>query len=225
LAIPEPVELGQPTPEFPYHWSICRWLKGENAYVSPAADLGESAGVLARFVRSLHQAPVEGHSSLIATKSGRGVDLAHRDSATRTAIRACEGLADTATLAALWDDALAAPVWSGEPLWLHGDIHVGNLLTEDGRITGIIDWGCLGLGDPACDLTIAWSMLDRESRAIFRSDLDIDDATWIRGRAWAISVAVIALPYYLETNPLLVAISQHSIEEAVADFRGANRPA
>jgi aminoglycoside phosphotransferase (APT) family kinase protein len=220
LAVPEPIELGRPTEEFPHHWAICRWLKGENAFVRPATDLNESARVLARFVRSLHQAPVEGDTSLIATTSGRGVDLIHRDSATRDAIKTCEGLADTATLTALWDDALAAPEWSGRSLWLHGDIHVGNLLTERGRITGMIDWGCLGLGDPACDLMVAWSMLDRESREIFRTALDVDDASWIRGRAWAISVAVIALPYYIETNPLLVAISRHSIAEAVADFLG-----
>ena len=224
LAIPEPVGLGRPTQEFPRHWAICRWLNGDNAFVSPATNLTESARVLARFVRSLHRAPVEGHPSLIAT-SGRGVDLIHRDFATRDAIKACEGLADTAALTTLWDEALDAPEWSGKPVWLHGDIHVGNLLTEEGRITGIVDWGCLGLGDPAADLTIAWSMLDRESRAIFRSELDIDDATWIRGRAWAISVAVIALPYYVETNPLLVAISRHSIEEAVADFRLRRRQA
>lgn len=148
------------------------------------------------------------------------MDLLHRDAATRAAIESCRGLADITALRAIWDDALAAPAWDGAPVWIHGDIHIGNLLTQGGRITGIIDWGCLGMGDPACDLTIAWSMLDRESREIFRSGLDIDDATWIRGRAWAISVAVIALPYYIETNPLLVAISRHSIEDAVADFTG-----
>lgn len=220
LAIPEPVGLGQPTGDFPHHWSICRWLKGENAFMRPVDDLIDSAHRLARFVRSLREAPVAIDSSLVVTTSGRGVDLIHRDSATRQAITACESLADTETLHAIWTEALAAPRWNGPPIWLHGDIHVGNLLTEGGRITGVIDWGCLGAGDPACDLTIAWSMLDGQGRAIFRSQLDIDDATWIRGRAWAISVAVIALPYYLETNPLLVAISRHSIEAAVADFLG-----
>ena len=220
LALPEPVELGRPTEEFPYHWAIYRWLKGENAFIRPVDDLADSAHRLARFVRSLREAPVVSDSSMVATTSGRGVDLVHRDSATRDAVESCKSLADTETLHAIWTDALAAPRWSGPPGWLHGDIHVGNLLTEAGRITGVIDWGCLGAGDPACDLTVAWSMLDRESRATFRSELGVDEATWIRGRAWAISVAVIALPHYIETNPLLVAISRHSIEEAVADFLG-----
>ena len=223
LAIPEPVELGRPTEGFPHHWSICRWLEGENAFVRPVDDLGDSAYRLARFVRSLHAAPVAGDPSLVVAKSGRGVDLIHRDAATRSAIKACEGLADTDALSAMWDDALASAEWSDAPRWLHGDIHIGNLLTENGRVTGIIDWGCLGMGDPACDLTVAWSMLDRESRVIFRAELDVDDATWIRGRAWAISVAVIALPYYLRTNPLLVAISRHSIDEANRDWRRESR--
>jgi aminoglycoside phosphotransferase (APT) family kinase protein len=220
LAIPEPIELGLPTHDFPHHWSICRWLDGENAFVRPVDDLIDSAHRLARFVRSLQQVPAATDSSLAVTTSGRGVDLIYRDSATRRAIGACEGLVDTETLHAIWIDALATPRWKGPPIWLHGDIHVGNLLTEGGRITGVIDWGCLGAGDPACDLTVAWSMLDQESRAIFRAELNVDDATWIRGRAWAISVAVIALPYYIETNPLLVAISRHSIEAAVASFLG-----
>ena len=218
LAIPEPVELGRPTEEFPHHWAICRWLAGENAFVRPVDDLADSARRLARFVRVLQEAPVAGASSLVATTSGRGVDLVHRDSATRTAIASCEGLVDTETLAAIWAGALATPKWNSPPVWIHGDIHVGNLLVANGRITGIIDWGCLGMGDPACDLTVAWSMLGMETRAVFRAELGVDDAAWIRGRAWAISVAVIALPYYRKTNPLLVAISRHSIDEAIGDF-------
>lgn len=220
LAIPEPVELGRPTEDFPHHWAICRWLEGENAFIHPVDDLVDSGHRLARFVQSLRNAPIAGDASLVATTSGRGVDLIHRDAATRAAIASCEGLVDTETLDAIWANALATPKWDGPPIWVHGDIHIGNLLTESGRITGVIDWGCLGKGDPACDLTVAWSMLDRASREVFRAELAVDDATWIRGRAWAISVAVIALPYYLKTNPLLVTISRHSIEEAIRDFHG-----
>lgn len=221
LAIPEPVALGNPVQDYPYHWAICRWLDDENAFIRPVDDLDDSARRLARFVRSLWEMPVLGDESLVATVSGRGVDLIHRDRQTRAAIAQCEGLADIATLTEIWNHALTTPTWSGPPVWFHGDIHVGNLLTTGGRITGIIDWGCLGMGDPACDLTVAWSMMDRESRGIFRKALDVDEVTWIRGRAWAISVAVIALPYYIKTNPLLVAISRHSIEEAIRDFSTA----
>lgn len=221
LAIPKPLELGRPTRDFPYPWAICQWLGGDDAFHQPVRDLAASARELAAFVRSLQEAPVTGDELLVAKISGRGCDLVHRDAATHSAITQCEGLADTATLAAIWNHALTQPVWDAAPVWLHGDIHVGNMLTTDGRITGIIDWGSFGMGDPACDLMVAWSLLDSDSRAIFRAELAVDEATWIRGRAWAISVAVIALPYYIETNPLLVAISRHSIEQAVADFLGA----
>lgn len=220
LAIPEPLGLGRPTRAYPHPWAICRWLEGDDAYTRGPDNLVDSARRLGRFIRSLRDAPVAGDTSLVAKTSGRGVDLIHRDAATRAAIDQCAGLADTRTLGEIWDHALAAPAWQGPPVWLHGDIHVGNLVVAKGAISGIIDWGSFGMGDPAADLTVAWSMLDHESRAIFRAELDVDDATWIRGRAWAISVAVIALPYYLETNPLLVAISRHSIGEAVRDFLG-----
>lgn len=220
LTTPEPIALGAPDEDYPWHWSICRWIDGDDAFICPPGDLGDAALRLGRFVRALQAAPVAGETSLIAATSGRGVDLTHRDAETRAAIAACEGLADTAALTEIWNEALALPRWSGAPVWLHGDIHVGNLLVASGRITGIIDWGSLGMGDPACDLMPAWSILDWKSRAVFRAEVDVDESTWARGRAWAISVAVIALPYYIETNPLLVAISRHSIEQAVTDFLG-----
>jgi aminoglycoside phosphotransferase (APT) family kinase protein len=219
LAVPEPICLGQPTAAFPHPWAICRWLDGENAWLEPPRDLRQAARQLARFLTELRSAPVAGNTSVLARRSGRGVALVYSDAATRAAIAECEGLADTETLSAIWDNALATPVWQGAPVWLHGDLHVGNLLTTNGALSGVIDWGSFGMGDPAADLTVAWSMLDADCRAIFRAELDVDDDSWIRGRAWAISVAVIALPYYIETNPLLIALSRHSIEEAVADFK------
>src|SRR5690606_34990913 len=101
--------------------------------------------------------------------------------------------------------------------WLHGDIQWGNLLAVKGRITTIIDFGCLGIGDPAADLTVAWNLLDAKSRALFRNAIDVDDATWIRGRGWAISLALGTFPYYHATNPTLTAIAWHSIEQVFAD--------
>jgi aminoglycoside phosphotransferase (APT) family kinase protein len=92
------------------------------------------------------------------------------------------------------------PGWTGPPLWTHGDLLRGNLLLADGRLTAVIDWSLLGVGDPACDLIVAWSVLPAEVRCVFRSVLGVDDATWLRGRGWALSVALIQLPYYKETN-------------------------
>jgi aminoglycoside phosphotransferase (APT) family kinase protein len=193
LTVPEPVALGEPSEDYPWHWSVCRWLAGENAFQQPVADLRDAAKRLAQFVRALQTAPISG-DSLVAVTSDRGVDLIHRDAATRAAIARCEGLANTKPLAEIWDQSLTLPVWHRAPVWLHGNLHVGNLLAENGRITGVIDWGSLGMGDPACDLMPAWSILDRESRALFRDEVNVDDATWLRGRAWAVSVAAIALP-------------------------------
>jgi aminoglycoside phosphotransferase (APT) family kinase protein len=116
-----------------------------------------------------------------------------------------------------WEAAVSAPVWDAPPVWLHGDIHAGNLLIRQGRISAVIDFGGLGIGDPACDLMVGWTLLSAETRRMFRSALAIDDATWARGRGWALSVALIALPYYLHTNPVLVGISRRAIDQALAD--------
>src|SRR5439155_14751042 len=103
------------------------------------------------------------------------------------------------------------------PVWIHGDLTPGNLLVEQGRLSAVIDFGCLGVGDPACDLMVAWTLLSGETRDAFRAALAVDDATWARGRGWALSWALIALPYYLETNPVGVGSAWHTIDEVLAD--------
>jgi aminoglycoside phosphotransferase (APT) family kinase protein len=116
-----------------------------------------------------------------------------------------------------WDAALQAPPWSGPPLWIHGDLSAGNLLVREGRLAAVIDFGCVGVGDPACDLMIAWTFLVPQARAVFRSALAVDGATWARGRGWALSTALIALPYYMDTNPVMVRGARHTIAEVLAD--------
>jgi aminoglycoside phosphotransferase (APT) family kinase protein len=101
--------------------------------------------------------------------------------------------------------------------WLHGDLQVGNLLAQRGRLSAVIDFGCLGVGDPACDVMAAWTYLSAETRDVFRAALPVDDATWARGRGWALSFGVIALPYYQTTNPVLAGIARNAIDEALAD--------
>ena len=103
------------------------------------------------------------------------------------------------------------------PVWIHGDLEPVNMLAYQGQLSGVIDWGCLGTGDPACDLLCAWSLFSGESREVFRVALGVDDATWARGRGWALSTALIALPYYMDTNPSMVARSLHKIAEVLAD--------
>jgi aminoglycoside phosphotransferase (APT) family kinase protein len=149
----------------------------------------------------------------------RGVPLALRDEPTRTALAALEGTIDTKAATGAWEAALRAPAWTRPPVWVHGDLAPGNLLLQDGGLSGVIDFGCLGVGDPACDLIVAWNLLPAGVRDAFRAFVGADEATWARGRGWALSVALIQLPYYRDTNPSLVVNSRHVIREILADYK------
>ncbi len=149
----------------------------------------------------------------------RGVPLAQRDAATRSAIASLDGVVDADAVTAEWEAALKAPGWEDAPVWIHGDLSSGNLLVEGGRLTAVIDFGCLGVGDPASDVAVAWTLFSGESRDVFRAALSVDDATWERGRGWALSWALIFIPYYLDTNPVGVASARRTIAEVLADGR------
>jgi aminoglycoside phosphotransferase (APT) family kinase protein len=127
------------------------------------------------------------------------------------------GTLDTDAVTAAWEAALQTPVWHGSPVWIHGDLQSGNLLSVQGKLSAVIDFGCLGVGDPACDLIVAWNLLSTETRDVFRAALGGDDATWARGRGWALSVGLIALPYYQNTNPVLAGIARYAIGEVLAE--------
>jgi aminoglycoside phosphotransferase (APT) family kinase protein len=148
---------------------------------------------------------------------GRGVPLAIRDADTRAAIAKLHNLLDTGAVTAAWDADLNAPAWDRPPVWIHGDLHPANLLVDHGRLSAVIDFGGLGVGDPACDFVAAWTLFAGDSRDAFRAALSIDDASWARSRGWALSTGLIALPYYLDTNPVIVAMARRQIEEVLAD--------
>ena len=217
LAVPTPVARGTPGEGFPWQWSIVPWLEGENATRERITDLREAARDLAEFVAALQRIDPAGGPMPGRHNFGRGDPLARRHSPTRESIRALEGKLDTDAVTAAWDVALRAPPWHGPPVWLHRDLSSGNLLAVGGRLSGVIDFGGLGVGDPACDLMIAWTLFAGESREAFRAVLDVDDATWARGRGWALSWALIFIPYYLETNPVGVGSAWHTIDEVLAD--------
>jgi aminoglycoside phosphotransferase (APT) family kinase protein len=121
----------------------------------------------------------------------------------------------------VWEEALAAPEWDRPPVWVHGDLDARNLLVRNGRLSAVLDFGCLAAGDPACDVMVAWKLLDADARDVFRAELAVDKATWSRSRGWAVSQAVVALAYYtLETNPLLVLDSQRWLAAVLADRYG-----
>jgi aminoglycoside phosphotransferase (APT) family kinase protein len=218
LAIPAPLAQGAPGEGYPWPWSVYRWLDGETATLDRVADPIETARDLAGFVAALHGIDASDGPRFGAHNGFRGVALDKRDSYTRTALAKLHGEIDVDAATAAWDDALRAPTWNGPGVWLHGDLQSGNLLATRGRLSAVIDFGCLGVGDPACDVMAAWLYLPREARATFREALAADDATWARARGWALSVSLVALPYYRDTNPVLAGISRRAIGEVLANF-------
>ena len=207
LPVPMPLALGRPRPAegYPFPWAVYRWLEGDTATPQRVGDLRGAAADLAEFVAALQRidatrGPAPGDHNVF-----RGVPLAERDDMTRAAIDGLPDDIDRDSLLEAWDAALAAPEWDRAAVWIHGDLDARNLLVRNGRLSAVLDFGCLGVGDPACDVMVAWKLLDTEARSVFRSTLDVDDATSARSRGWAVSQAVVALAYYtLETNAVLV---------------------
>ena len=212
LAIPEPLAAGEPGEGYPWHWSVYRWLDGDDAAAAPVADPHQAAQTLAVFVAAMRRVDLGN-----GPPARRGWPLRLADKPTRAAIDALAGVVDGRAATAAWDGALDAPAWQGPPMWVHGDLHGTNLIVRDGRISAVVDFGGVGVGDPACDLMVAWTYLDATTRPMFRDALDCDDATWARGRGWALQLGVLALPYYRDTNPVFAAIARHAIDEVLAD--------
>ncbi len=179
-------------------------------------DPSEAARTLARFLSALQQIDATGGPPA-GDHNVRGQPLIERDAATREAIAALGGLIDGAMAVRAWEAALAAPDWSGAPVWFHGDLLPGNVLVEDGRLRAVIDWSGLAVGDPACDLMMAWGLFSGESRAAFQDALGVDEATWARARGHALSQALIFIPYYLTTNPVGVRNARRMLDAVLAD--------
>ena len=219
LAIPQPVAVGEPGHGYPYPWLVVGWLPGAPPTPGSLDQVG-AADDLAGFVRALHAldptggVPKQGHD--------RGVPLAQRSADTFAAIEHERDRIDAPALLAAWEDALAADPWDAPPVWIHGDLLPGNLLARDGRITGVIDFGALGLGDPAADLAPGWSVFDAEGRDRYRSALGYDEHTWRRGRGWAITTSVCGLDYYEETVPAFTQRGLRTIEQLVDEWPRAN---
>ncbi|MEJ2667166.1 MAG: aminoglycoside phosphotransferase family protein [Deinococcales bacterium] len=214
VEIPTPVAMGGPGEGFPWHWSIYRWIEGEPAGGGTLADAGTLATEVASFVLALQRLDTSG-----APRAGRGWDLTEQDADAREAIAALEGQLDTDAVSAAWERGLAVPPWKGPPVWIHGDLKPDNLLCRDGHLRAVIDFGGLGVGDPAADMLIAWTLLPPAARDRYRAALDVDAATWRRGRAWALSIALIQLPYYQDTNPTLASSARRVIAEVLEDAR------
>lgn len=216
LAVPTPLAEGTPSAGYPLSWSVYRWLDGEDASRARVTDVSRLATDLARFVAALQRIDPTGGPPPGEHNFFRGAPLAERDHATRSAIASLSVDADVVTAA--WEAALRAPEWDRPPVWIHGDLDPRNLLMQQGRLRAVLDWGGLGVGDPACDVMVAWKLLPSDARQSFRGSLSVDHATWARARGWALSQAVVALSYYtVETNPLLVKEAQRWLAEVLAD--------
>jgi aminoglycoside phosphotransferase (APT) family kinase protein len=196
VEIPEPRAVGAPGEGYPWEWCIDNWLVGEHPVAGEISD--ELAREIADVVLALCVVETNG-----VPPSGRGSSLRRFDAAVRGTLPELEGVIDTAKALALWEEALALPEWSNAPVWVHEDLMPANLLVREGHLTGILDWGSAGAGDPAIDLQPAWNTLDARTRPIFRAALSPDDEMWMRGLAWALWTGIMALPYYRETNPVL----------------------
>jgi aminoglycoside phosphotransferase (APT) family kinase protein len=217
LAVPVPLAEGLPAEGYPFAWSVYSWLKGEDATIERITDLSQLATDLAQFVAALQRIDPTGGPAPGEHNFFRGVPLAMRDEATRAAIASLAATIDVNSVTAAWEEALEAPEYERPPVWIHGDLDARNLLVEEGRLSAVIDWGGLGVGDPACDVMIAWKVLSADIRDIFRTALSVDEATWARSRGWALSQALIALSYYtLETNSVLVREAQRWMAEVLA---------
>jgi aminoglycoside phosphotransferase (APT) family kinase protein len=218
LAVPAPLADGAPGVGYPFVWSVYSWLPGTTVVEAPLADLGRAARDLAGFLRALQGIDATDGPPPGAHNFGRGGRLAPRDGSVRASIEALRDELDVDATTSLWEAALAAPEWEGPPVWVHGDLDARNVLVQDGRLSGVIDWGGLGVGDPASDVMVAWKLFSAESRGIFRAALGVDDDTWARAYGWALSQAVVALAYYTPaTNAVLFGEARRWLAEVLAD--------
>jgi aminoglycoside phosphotransferase (APT) family kinase protein len=213
LAVPVPLGHGVPGEGYPWHWTVCPWLPGEIAALVPVADMGWSAEILARFITALQEIDTAGGS----VHEFRGVSLAAHDHNIRAAAAVLPNRLEVGPALKVWEAALAAPATRGQPVWMHGDLHPANLLVDGHDLTAVIDFGLLGVGDPACDLMVAWTYLSADSRDELRGALAVDDATWSRGRGWALQFGLRAAAYSAD-NPRLDDIGRKTLAEVLADL-------
>lgn len=216
LSIPAPLARGEPGEGYPGEWSVFAWLPGDTALAAPIPDLAEFAASLARFLAALQRIEASDGPPAGSHNFFRGGPLATYDAETRSAIAVLGERIDSRAATEVWDAALAT-TWAAPPVWVHGDVAASNLLVRDGRLSAVIDFGCCGVGDPACDLVIAWTYFTGESRAAFRAALPLDAGAWARGRGWALWKALITLAQAPGVNPAGYDTARRVIEDVLAE--------
>ena len=211
VATPQPLAKGTPAHGYPFDWGVYSWLPGMTAVAEEIPDEVAMAGALAKFVHALWQVDASGGPA-----HRRGDLRGQWDAPVRAAIEALQGQIDERAVSTAWDETLSAAEWMESPRWVHGDLMPANLVLRDGRLAGIIDWEAFGVGDPAVDLAVAWNTLHAAARDVFRAAVEVDEATWARGRGWALCTGLVALPYYVETNPELAANARFRIAQVLS---------
>ena len=208
-----PFVIGEPAHGYPWRWSVYRWLDGRNPVAGDVDQPESLAADLAEFVLSLRSLDSTG-----GPRAGfcRDAPLRQRDEPTRAAIANLAAEIETDAVTAAWDASLAVPDSTSPEVWLHADLAPGNILTIEGRLSGVLDF-TPGVGLPDCELIVAWNLLPPAGRAVLRSALDVDNEAWTRGRGWALTIALLQLDYYRDTNPSLAANARHVIGAVIAD--------
>lgn len=201
LPISTPIAKGKPNDDYPFPWSINKWIEGETVTKDNVKDLNRFAKDLGEFLMELQSIDSSEGPLAGAHNCYRGAPLSVYDHETRDVIEKNKATFDEEILTRLWDLALDSK-WEQHPVWLHGDIAVGNILVQNGKLCAIIDFGILGVGDPSCDAAIAWTFLDNDSRYVFKDVLRMDEGTWNRARGWALWKALITYEEYKNSDTI-----------------------
>jgi aminoglycoside phosphotransferase (APT) family kinase protein len=215
VPIPQSLAMGAPGCGYPWPWSIYRWLPGQHATIDRVPDLDGFATEVGAFLNSLYRVDTADGPQPGLHNFFRGGDLSTYDGETRAALAALDGETDVGAATQAWEVALTAS-WTGSPVWIHGDVHPTNLLVIEGRLNAVIDWGCMAVGDPACDLVIAWSFFSGSSRETFKSALGFDEAAWARARGWALWKSLIWLAREVG-NPEVAQTARERVEDLIAE--------
>jgi aminoglycoside phosphotransferase (APT) family kinase protein len=221
VPIPALIAEGRPTAEYPASWGVLRWLEGETPVEGQLAVPSLLAADLAEFLQALWTIDQSKADLAGGPAAYRGGALTTQHEFTLAAIEQVHGLIDTDAARTIWDHAVQLPTWDGPDTWIHADLMPGNILTRHGRLAAVIDFGTAGIGDPSQDLIVAWMLLPAHARADFRNAVRVDDASWLRGRARALSMALGVLDYYRDTNPVMADNARYTIREVLADYREA----
>lgn len=222
VPVPELMAEGQPTADYPASWGVLRWIEGDTPVEGHLTAPGLLAGDLAEFLLALWGIDPAEVDLADCPAAYRGGPLAEEHEFTLRAIEQVRGQIDADAARIIWDDAMQLPAWEGSATFVHADMMPGNVVTRDGRLAAVIDFGAAGVGDPSVDLIVAWMLLPDHVRSALRSATGVDDATWLRGRARALSWSMGHLPFYQHTNPVMADNARYTIREVLNDYDSAS---